>query len=473
MITCALSFKSCYAMLRHGLRMAVAVLIFALNTTFAAPQISKPYGLDSRTETHAYLSTMPSNVDGMLPALLSQTGAFSSIRDLTPDRTLIPYDLIVPFWSDGASKSRWVSVPNDKIKFSPAGEWVFPDGTVFVKTFELPVDDTNPNVKRRLETRFLVRDNTGGVYGVTYKWRLDNSDADLLATNLTEAISIKTATGVRTQMWYYPTRQDCLSCHTPTAGYVLGVKTRQLNRNFSFPAGITDNELRTWNHLGLFDTNLDELSLESLPKLARMDDATRSLEERARSYLDANCAQCHRPRGTVAYFDARFDTPLSKQGLIDGPVLIDQRIDNPRVIAPNDIWRSILLMRANTVEGMKMPPLAHNQVDRAGMKLLRQWIESLPGPPVLPPPTVSPDGGNYDKPIEVTLAGEPGSTIRYTLDGTVPTTSDPLYEKPVKLIGPTIVRAKAFRNGFTKSITAQGIFIVNSGSDNSPNQGKN
>ncbi|MEI9962105.1 MAG: hypothetical protein WDM76_13530 [Limisphaerales bacterium] len=169
---------------------------------------------------------------------------------------------------------------------------------------------------------------------VVYKWRDDGSDADLLTTNLTETISIKTAIGVRTQAWYYPSRQDCLVCHTANAGFVLGVKTRQLNRDFAFPSGATDNELRAWNHVGLFEPKFEENDLEYFPKLASADDTTRSLEDRACSYLDANCAQCHRPKGTVAYFDARYDTPLAQQNLINGRVLIDQRIDNPRIVAP-------------------------------------------------------------------------------------------------------------------------------------------
>jgi mono/diheme cytochrome c family protein len=241
---------------------------------------------------------------------------------------------------------------------------------------------------------------------------------------------------------------------------VLGVKTRQLNRGFTYPSGITDNELRTWNHLGLFDTNLDEADLKNFPALVNATDTTRSLEDRARSYLDANCANCHRPRGTVAYFDARYDTPLVQQNLIDGPVLIDERINNPHIIAPNDIWRSILYMRTDTTDSFKMPPLARNQIDEQGMKLLRQWIESLPGPPVLPPPEISPHGGNFDKPVEVILKSEPGATIRYTLDGTVPTTSDFLYEKPLQVTSPTILRATAFKLGFTKSITSQEIFLI-------------
>ena len=404
---------------------------------------------------------MPPRADGALPPRLSQTGAFKDVARLTPSDSLIPYDLIVSFWSDGAEKSRWLSVPeNQKIKFAPAGEWVFPKGTVFVKHFELATDETHPEVRHRLETRLLVCDDQGGVYGVAYKWRADNRDADLLATNLTESILIKTATGVRTQMWYYPSRQDCLTCHTANAGYVLGVKTRQLNHEFTFPSGVADNELRAWNHIGMFATNLAEADLENLPKLASFDDPARSLADRARSYLDANCAHCHRPEGTVANFDARYDTPLAQQNLIQGRVLINERIDGARIIAPNDIWRSLLFLRANTVEAFKMPPLARNTIDRRGMKLLREWIESLPGPPVLPPPEISPPGGTFAQPVAVVLKSEPGATIRYTVDGTVPSAEDLLYEKPILLASPTILRAKAFKPGFTKSITTQEIFLI-------------
>ncbi|MBC8097384.1 MAG: chitobiase/beta-hexosaminidase C-terminal domain-containing protein [Akkermansiaceae bacterium] len=443
---------------RVGNAALLSVLLMAPGwSAIAAEANSRPYGLSVRTETKPWL-LLPRNAEGSLPPVLSQTGAFRDVRRLELSEGLIPYDLVVPFWSDGATKSRWVSVPDGKIQFNATGEWSFPQGTVFVKTFELATNETNPQFTRRLETRLLVCDDAGAVYGVTYKWRPDHSDADLLATNLTEWISIQTATGLRTQQWYYPSRQDCLTCHTPNAGHVLGVKTRQLNRDFKFPSGVTDNQLRTWNHIGLFNTNLADASLNNLPQLAPLDDPQRSLEDRARSYLDANCASCHRPGGTVAFFDARHDTAVAQQGLIGGRVLIDQRIDGARVIAPNDPWRSILFMRANTTEAFKMPPLARNLIDEQGMRLLRQWIESLPGPPVLAPPEISPRGGNFARELEVTLKTEPGATIRYTLDGTVPTTSDLLYEKPIPLASPTILRAKAFKPGHTRSITVQEIF---------------
>jgi mono/diheme cytochrome c family protein len=331
-----------------------------------------------------------------------------------------------------------------------AGEWKFPAGTVFVKHFELATNESQPLQRRRLETRLLVCAANGSVYGATYKWRPDNSDADLLPTNLTENILIQTANGTRTQTWYYPSREDCRTCHTDRAGGVLGVKTRQFNRDL----------ISKWNRLGLFDPSATDAVLGPGDFLARPDDTSRSLEDRARSYLDVNCANCHRPQGTVAYFDARYDTPLSKQGLIEGQILLDEGIDGARLIAANDIWRSILYMRASTLDAIKMPPLAHNRLDQGGLELLRHWIETLPGPPVLEPPLISPRGGNFTKPIEVTLQSEPGASIRYTVDGTMPTLSDLLYQESLKLTGPTILRAKAFKKGFTKSITSQEIYIV-------------
>jgi len=405
---------------------------------------------------------MPHDADGVMPALLSQTGAFKDTRTLTPSDGLIPYEIRVPFWSDGADKLRWISVPKEKIGFAPQGEWAFPSGVVFVKTFELPVDETNLEAKRRLDIRLLVRDSAAGVYGVVYKWRADNSDADLLSSSLTESIPIRTANGgTRTQTWYYPSRKDCLQCHNSHASGVLGLKTRQMNRDVTYPTGVTDNQLRTWNHLGLFTTKLNEAEIPQFPTLAASDDPARSVEDRARSYLDANCSQCHRPGVTAANFDVRYDTPLDKQGLVNGPVLIDERIDRSRVISPNDIWRSIAFMRVNTVGDIRMPPLARETIDAHGVELLRQWIGSLPGRAVVPPPHIAPEGGNYSKALEVTLTdSEPGAEIHYTVDGSTPTASDPRYEKPIEVSGATVVRARAFKDGYTRSIVSQGIYIV-------------
>ena len=109
-----------------------------------------------------------------LPATLSATGILSSTAALTPSTKLIPYALNQPFWSDGAAKTRWAVVPNTaNIGFTATGEWAWPEGSVLVKHFELPTDDTNPAVHKRLETRLIVKTATR-VYGASYKWRADN-----------------------------------------------------------------------------------------------------------------------------------------------------------------------------------------------------------------------------------------------------------------------------------------------------------
>jgi uncharacterized repeat protein (TIGR03806 family) len=397
---------------------------------------------------------------GPLPTRLSETGVFADVRGMTPAPGLMRYDINLSFWSDGAQKERWVAVPDGATIHNTVDDaWQFPAGTVFVKTFEIALDRRHPERRRRLETRLLVRDSSGGVYGAVYKWRADNSDADLLADARTEALVVRDARGAHTQNWYYPSRNDCLTCHTANAGGVLGVNTRQLNRALTAD-GQTDNQLLAWSRLGLLETPVTETSQASLPALARSDDTDRSLADRARSYLDVNCAQCHRPGGTVAAFDARYATPLEQQQLIGGPVLIDEGIDHARVIAPNDPWRSILYVRANGNEDFRMPPLARNTIDVQGMTLLRQWIESLPGPSVAAPPEITPRGGNYRAAVTVRLSSPAGARIRYTLDGTVPTTADPVYEQPIRINRPTILRTRAFVAGQTDSVVSQQVYVV-------------
>jgi len=437
----------------------LALMALAPVSRAAAPAA---YGIHEYKAPQPWLA-MPRNIGGAIPPRLSQTGAFTDLRTLTPAPGLIPYDLIVPFWSDGAAKSRYLALPKgSRIGFTPDGEWSFPPGTVFVKTFELPTDAANPQVKRRLETRLLVRDDQGGVYGVDYKWRPDNSDADLLPTSLTENIPVRGRDGsIHEQTWYYPSRENCLTCHNSHTSGVLGLKTRQLNRTLTYPSGVSDNELRTLNHLRLLDTQLSEAQLQSLPRLAALTDTSRSIEDRARSYLDANCGHCHRPGGTVAYFDARYSTPLARQELIDGPVLINEGIDRPHVISPHDIWRSIAYMRTNTDGDIRMPPLARETIDAQGVAVLRDWINSMPGKDVLGPPKILPDGGTFAAAVTVTLVSpDPGAQIRYTLDGSVPGPQDLLYSAPITISAATVVRARAYKDGMTRSITAESVFIV-------------
>ncbi len=351
------------------------------------------FGLDEKNELYMLKMGRPSKIYKLvradtprqtisagvkLPQHLSETHAFADPVHLKPAAGIIPYDVNSPLWSDGAAKQRWIAVPaNEKITFSPTENFSFPAGTVFIKNFDLTVNETN-GAKRHLETRLLVRSPIGGVYGVTYKWRDDGSDADIVSAALTENIAVTNATGVRTQTWYYPGPMDCLVCHNPNAGSVLGVNARQLNGPLTYPAtGVTDNQLRTLNHLGLFNAQ-DEASLTNVPKLVHVDDTNYPPEYRVRSYLDANCAQCHRPNGVAGYFDARFSTPLAKQRLIDGPLANSLRDANMRVVKPRDLARSVLYARIHLTGNLQMPPLARNVVNTNAIETVAEWIDHLP-----------------------------------------------------------------------------------------------
>jgi glucose/arabinose dehydrogenase/regulation of enolase protein 1 (concanavalin A-like superfamily) len=337
-----------------------------------------------------------------LPTLLSQTGAFTNLTTLAPHPGLIPYTVNSPLWSDAAHKKRWLAIPtNTFVTFAPTGGWTFSGGSVFVKHFELSVNDTNPAFRQRLETRLLVRDTNGLVYGASYKWRPDYSDADLVNTLTNEDVFITTATGVRTQLWSYPGRQDCLTCHTIPSGGVLGVNTRQLNGDFGYSqTGVTDNQIRALNHVGLFSSPVSESAIPSYTKLTPVTDTNASLEFRVRSYLDANCAHCHRPNGGVnAIFDARIDTPLSNAGIVGGTVLNNLGIFGARVVSPTNLAGSILYQRDNSLTATKMPPLAKNTIDADAMAVIAAWINALP--PLtnsLPPPWQHADLGGVGVP---------------------------------------------------------------------------
>lgn len=325
------------------------------------------------------------------PALLSQVGAFSNLVTLAPGAGVIPYTVNSPLWSDNAAKRRWLAVPNDgafdtaaeRISFSPTNEWGFPPGTVFIKHFELPVSDANPTITRRLETRFIVMQADGGAYGVTYKWREDGTEADLLTNGVTaDYIVTNLDSTTRTQAWQFPSRLDCLNCHNANARSVLGLKTHQLNGDLFYPnTGVTDNQLRALGHLGMFGAPYNEGAISGYPKAHPLTNETVSLEARVRSYIDANCAHCHRPGGVRAHFDARYSTPLEAQGIVYGE--LDNYINGPedRVVRPGDVLHSLMHFRAGLVGPLQMPPLAKNVADTNALAVLAAWINTLPTGP--------------------------------------------------------------------------------------------
>ncbi|HEX3133320.1 MAG TPA: RICIN domain-containing protein, partial [Planctomycetota bacterium] len=340
---------------------------------------STAYGMDYRPVVTGV--TMPTSVGGSLPGTLSGTGLFSTTSTLATKAGIVPYSVNSALWSDNAQKQRWVALPGTAtITFAATGEYSWPGGTIFIKHFDLVINEVT-KAKRRLKTRVLVLDGSGdNGYGVTYKWRSDKSEADLVAGGgEDESITITTSGGSRTQVWHYPSRDQCLQCHTVNAGFVLGPKTRQLNGAYAYPTGRSDNQVRTWSYLQMFTTQVNEDAIAGYQHTVKVDDTTATLENRVRSYLDANCAHCHRPGGTGAQWDARYDTPLASQNIINGAMRETFGISGAKVVAPADVPKSIMHLRMqSTVATQQMPPLARNVVDSTAVSALAQWIGTLP-----------------------------------------------------------------------------------------------
>ena len=323
------------------------------------------------------------------PQFLSQTGVFTDLATLATAPGVIPYSVANALWSDAAAKHRWIILPNDgvhdtaaeKISFSEEGNWVFPAGTVLVKHFELPVDERNPAIVRRLETRFIVGTTGGGKYGFTYKWNAAGTDAELLANGAADDIEVTLQDGsTETRHWDFPSRADCLLCHNDASGQALGVRTHALNKTFHYPStGRTANQLTTFNALGMLDVSLTAAQIEDYIESRPIHDETAPVEHRMRSYIDSNCSHCHRPGGPVDYFDARLGTPLKVQGIVNGMIQGHFSLGpDGRYLKPGVPNLSALHVRMDNVgNGAAMPPIAKNLVDQSAVDLLEQYITSL------------------------------------------------------------------------------------------------
>ncbi len=230
--------------------------------------------------------------------------------------------------------------------------------------------------------------------------------------------------GVRKQKWHYPSRVECMVCHSRAANYVLGLTELQMNRDHDY-GKVRDNQLRTLEHLDLFRVNWasevqaqmrEELkaegktdkeinaymhkqagtrdqreavisSLLSKPpekyrKLVDPYDRKGDLTARAKSYLHANCAQCHvEAGGGNAAMELEFTTLLDKMRLVNvKPLHHTFEIPNARLVAPGSPERSVLLQRLAHRNAGFMPPLATSRVDVEAVQLFNEWIKKLPAP---------------------------------------------------------------------------------------------
>ena len=201
-----------------------------------------------------------------------------------------------------------------------------------------------------------------------------------MSSGLDEELSVINESGAQeTITWTYPSKGDCVSCHNSVSKGTLGPRTRYLNTDYTYPStGISANQLVTLSHLGILDQSISDSDTPDYLTYKSGDDPMATLDEKARSYMDLNCAYCHRPgTGNRAQFDLRLINTLEETQLLTVGVLETLGIAGEEIVKAGDASKSIVYHRMNDTGSFSMPPLAKNQIDDKGVSLIKEWINQL------------------------------------------------------------------------------------------------
>lgn len=319
------------------------------------------------------------------PQHLSEWGLFSDAARQIPVPGVVPYEVNAALFQDHALKYRFIRLPEGgTIGYEDDALWRFPVGSVLVKTFAFPADfrAVDENV-RILETRLLIREAEGWNFQV-YLWNDEQTEARRIVAGARVPVSFVDAAGAERAFTYVvPDRNQCASCHGGTDDVdVLGPRTRQMDRAYDFGAGPV-NQIDELARRGMFD----RMPPPAAARTAMPDPFGEApLEVRARAYLDANCAHCHRRGGSADSSGLWLDWETERAadlGVCRRPVAAGAGTGGHRFdILPGDPDRSIMVFRMESTDPeIKMPELPAVTSDEDGVALIRAWIAAMaPGP---------------------------------------------------------------------------------------------
>ena len=329
------------------------------------------------------------------PKKLSDTGLFESAKNNRPRASLLPYDVIVPQWLDGAKSERHVMLPEDDphIAFGGRRGWTFPDGSVVVQSISAPAAKSG-EAPRRIETRILTKQqNEWAAY--SYIWNAEQTGAELAPA---EGVELDTVVGG--QKWKVPSRSECMFCHSRAANFVLGLSTAQINRDFDYGEDFSANQLQVMDDLGFFlrkgaakRTSTMRGEPADLERLVDPFDHKADLDLRARSYLQASCGHCHvQSGGGNSEMDLRNFVEDDAMKIFGVPPLHgDQGFGaDATLVEPGKPAKSVMFKRVASagVNSGRMPPVGASTPDARAIGLLLQWIQAknIPSTTPSPPP---------------------------------------------------------------------------------------
>ena len=313
------------------------------------------------------------------PLTLSESGLFSSAAQQTPAAGVIPYSINAQPWADHALAERFIAVSNELSIKAEGAAWSYPADSVLVKTLSLDMRQEDPASRRLVETQILHFDGVEWM-PYTYRWNDEQSNAMLVgaagAESTFEIADPDAPGGIRKQTWRFSGRAECQRCHNKWSGPALAFNAAQLNKEHDYD-GTTASQLDTLAHIELI---APPVPAENRPKLANPRDTSAELDGRARAYLHANCAHCHRQHaGGSVLSHMHHDLPLDKTNMVGArPSQGTFGIHASQVIAPGDPFRSVLLYRMEKLGGGRMPHIGSTEVDTEGVELIHEWLRRMP-----------------------------------------------------------------------------------------------
>ncbi len=341
------------------------------------------------------------------PARLSDWGiVFANGSSFELNENVIPFSLNTPLFTDYALKLRTVWLPaGTSATYVANGPMDFPVGTIFSKTFHYEKAAGFSNTEYRVvksdrestldgagkldldhyvlvETRLLIHYENGWK-ALPYVWNASQDEAFLEIAGDIRTIEHVDAAGSTEFIYVVPDSNQCAGCHvtnhTTKKMEPIGPKAWQLNRDYDYEE-ITANQLEHWQDIGLL-TGLKE-SRPAAVSWSKPGDA--SLDQRARAYLDVNCAHCHNASGAAdtSGLDLHLNASTGREfGICKPPVAVGRGSgDRPYDIFPGRPDDSILLYRMQRTEpDIAMPELGRSTVHVEAVALIREWITAMEG----------------------------------------------------------------------------------------------
>ena len=300
------------------------------------------------------------------------------MKNQVPSIGVLPYKPLSELFTDYALKKRFVWMPEGvKASYTADGEVLnFPTGAVLIKSFYY--NNVQPgNGTRIIETRLMIKKETGWIFA-EYVWNDQQTEATLQMDGSFTAVSWIDTNGIAQNANYrIPSEVECLICHkTVTNPIPIGTKPQNLNSDYPFAEG-TKNQLTKWIEEGYLDASIPS----NIETVVDYKDTSKPLDLRARSYVDINCAHCHKSNSHCDYRSMRFafneSSNPQNMGICVTP---DENINSilTYIVAPTNTERSVMHYRMNTTsEEIRMPIVGRTMIHQEGVELIEQWINSL------------------------------------------------------------------------------------------------